>query len=421
MNYYRFFLANRNILLFAIILTLYSGFGQTFILSLYIPEIIKEFQISQGLFSSIYAAATLCSGITIIFAGKIIDRMPIMKFSMLVIAGIIAANLMAGLSLNLFMLFLAIFLLRFFGQGLLTHTSMTAMGRYFSKSRGKALSIAYLGFPIAEAAMPIAIITLIITIGWRESFLFSSVFIIVTLLPVVLILLRKFDSSKIVEEARSKARKTKEISIDQQRTWAQREIFKTLDFYVFAPTVFFVGFTLTALFFYQTFIAGFKGWSLEWMALNITAYAVSSLVFSILAGPLIDKYSARKVFPFVLIPMIAGLLVLAFSSHTMATPAFWFLVGISAGVNPTVSNALYAETYGVRSLGAIRSIFTFIMVISTAAGPVVYSAMLDSGFNFNQIHLLITGVIVLNIIYILLAFRYKKSRHVNTGSVDQVS
>ena len=410
MNYYRFFLANRNILLFAIILTLYSGFGQTFILSLYIPEIIKEFEISRGFYSSIYAAATLCSGITIIFAGKLIDRMPIMKFTMLVIAGIIAANLMAGLSMNIFMLFLAIFMLRFFGQGLLTHTSMTSMGRYFSKSRGKALSIAYLGFPIAEAAMPIAIITLVLTIGWRESFLLSSVFILVTLIPLVLILMKNFNSSKIVEEAGTKLRKTKEISIDQQRTWAQREIVKTLDFYVFAPTVFIVGFTLTALFFYQTFIADFKGWSLEWMALNITAYAVSSLIFSILTGPLIDRYSAGKVFPFVLIPMIAGLLVLAFSSHTLATPAFWFLVGISAGANPTVSNALYAETYGVRSLGAIRSIFTFIMIISTAAGPVVYSVMLDSGFNFNQIHLLIAGIIVLNIIYILLAFRYKKSR-----------
>jgi MFS family permease len=416
MNYYRFFFANRNILLFAIILTMYSGFGQTFILSLYIPEIIKEFQISQGLFSSIYAAATLCSGITIIFAGKLIDRMPIMKFTMLVITGIIAANLVAGLSLNLFMLFLAIFMLRFFGQGLLSHTSMTTMGRYFSKSRGKALSIAYLGFPIAEAAMPIAIITLILTIGWRESFLFSSVFIILTLLPLVFILIRKFDSSKIIEDIGSKARITKEKSIEQQRTWAQREIIRTLDFYVFAPTVFIVGFTLTALFFYQTFIAGFKGWSLEWMAVNITAYAIASLVFSILAGPLIDRYSARRIFPFVLIPMIAGLLVLAFSSHTLATPVFWFLVGISAGANPTVSNALYAETYGVKSLGAIRSIFTFIMIISTAAGPVVYSALLDSGLNYNHIHLMLSALIVLNILYILLAFRYKKSRQTNTGS-----
>ena len=421
MNYYKFFLANRKILLFAIILTLYSGFGQTFNLSLYIPEILKEFDISQGLYSSIYAAATLCSGITIIFAGRFIDRMPIMKFTMLVITGIIAANLLAGFSMNLFMLFLAIFMLRFFGQGLLTHTSMTAMGRYFSRSRGKALSIAYLGFPLAEAAMPIAIVSLILTLGWRESFLISSAFILITLIPLVLILLRNFDSTKVVEAPETGKKKVTEKNIADQKSWAQREIVRTLNFYIFAPTVFIVGFTLTALFFYQTFIAEFKGWSLEWMAVNITAYAVSSLVFSILAGPLIDKYSARKLFPFVLIPMIAGLLVLAVSSNTLATPAFWFLVGISAGANPTVSNALYAETYGVKSLGSIRSIFTFIMVISTAAGPVVYSALLDSGLNFNHIHLMLSAVIVLNIIYILLAFRYKKSRHVNTGSVDQVN
>ncbi|MFN2396403.1 MAG: MFS transporter [Bacteroidales bacterium] len=418
MNYYRFFLANRNILLFAIILTLYSGFGQTFNLSLYIPEIIKEFDISQSLYSSIYAAATLCSGITIIFAGKFIDRMPIMKFSMLVIAGIVAANLVAGFATNLILLFISIFMLRFFGQGLLSHTSMTAMGRYFSKSRGKALSIAYLGFPIAETVMPIAIISLILSVGWRESFLLSAAFILITLIPIVLLLLRNFNPGKIVEAPEKKRVSTPERDIALQKTWPQREIIKTLDFYTFAPTVFIVGFTLTSLFLYQTFIAEFKGWSLEWMALNITAYAISSLVFSIFAGPLIDRFSARQVFPFVLIPMILGLLVLVFFTHKLATPVFWFLVGISAGANPTISNALYAETYGVRSLGSIRSIFTFIMVISTAAGPVVYSTLLDSGLNFNNIHLMLSAVIVLNIFYILLAFRYKKSRHSNTGPVD---
>ncbi len=405
-NYYRFFIANRNILLFAILLTFFSGFGQTFLLSLYIPEIIKDFEISAGLYSSIYAIATLCSGFTIIFAGRYIDRMPLMKFTMLVVAGIIAANLMAGLSLNLVMLFLAIFMLRFFGQGLLSHTSMTAMGRYFSRSRGKALSIAYLGFPLAEALFPIAIVTIILAVGWRESFLLSALFIFASLIPLVILLLRNFDPKKVQEVAETKheAKHPQE----SQKVWAQREIVKTLEFYIFAPTVFIVGFTLTALFFFQTFIASYKGWTIEWMALNITAYAISSFVFSILAGPLTDRFTARKLFPFILVPFVMGLLVLIFGSHPLAATLYWALVGVTAGTNPTISNALYAETYGVKSLGSIRSIFTFVMVVSTALGPVSYSFLIGHNWTYDHIHLALIGVIVLNILFILLAFRKTK-------------
>lgn len=407
MNYYRLFVSNARIMVFAILLTLYSGFGQTFVLSLYIPAIIEDFGISQTLFSSIYAAATICSGLTIIFAGKLIDRVSLMRFTLMVVFGIIAANLMAGLTLNLFMLFLAFFMLRFFGQGLLSHTSMTSMGRYFSYARGKALSIAYLGFPLAEAILPVTIITLILIVGWRETFFLSAVFILVTLLPLVWYLIKDFDKSKVVESADNIRRN---IGHRQQpeKEWTQKEIIRNRYFYIFAPTAFINGFSLTALFFFQVFIAEFKGWSAGWMAFSISAYAVSSFIFSILAGPMVDRFSSQKVFPFVLLPMVLGLLVLIFFEHQVAALLFWFLTGITAGANPTASNALYAETYGVKNLGSIRSIFTFVMIISTAAGPVVYSFLTDQGLTYNHIHLLLTGVILLNFVYVLWGLGQKK-------------
>ncbi len=409
MSFVRLFLNNWKILLFAMILTFYSGFGQTFLLSLYIPQIIDEFDISQSLFSSIYAIATLCSGLTIIFAGKLIDRMPLMKFTLLVIAGIILANIVAGLSANLVMLFAAFFLLRFFGQGLLSHTSITSVGRYFSLARGKALSIAYLGFPIAEAVFPITIVSVIAAIGWRDSFLSGGVFILLTLLPMAWLLLKDFDQSKVVENFSPHPTPAPLKTPEAEASWGQKKIVRDLQFYIYAPTAFITGFAQTALFFFQTFIAAHKGWSVEWMALSIAAYAIASFSFSILAGPLIDRFSAKAVFPFVLLPLAMGLLVLTFFHHPVAAVVFWFFTGMTGGANPTTSNAIYAETYGVKSLGSVRSIFTFVMVSSTAAGPVLYSLLLDSGFNFDHIHLGITGVILLNMFYIFWGF--KKHNH----------
>jgi MFS family permease len=408
MNFLQFFIANKKILLFGVLLTFFSGFGQTFLLSLYIPHIITEFKISQSLFSTIYATATMCSGLTIVFAGKLIDRKPLMKFSIIVITGIIAANIFAGLTLNLVMIFIAIFMLRFFGQGLLSHTSMTSMGRYFNHTRGKALSIAQLGYPIAEAIFPITIVSLIMAYGWRESFLISAGFMALTLLPIAWFLIRDFDKSKIKESIPVLA-KHKESARVIDKIWSQKEIIRDLNFYTFAPTVFIVGFTLTSLFFFQTYIATVKGWTFEWMALSISAYAIASFSFSILSGALIDRFSAKTVFPFLLLPLALGLLILNYFTHPMAAMIFWFLTGITAGSNPTTGNALYAETYGVKNLGSIRSIFTFVMISSTAAGPVFYSLLLDKGFHYSQVHLLIIGAIAFNIVFVLWGFKRRRS------------
>lgn len=407
MNYYKFFTSNYKILLFGISLTFFSAFGQTFLLALYIPEIIEEFDITRQLYSTLYAVATLISGFTIIFAGKIIDKRNLKTFTLWIVAGFIVANILAGLASNLVMLVLAIFTLRFFGQGMSTHTAATAMGRYFSRSRGKALSLMHLGFPFAETIFPISVVTLITIVGWRNTFFLSAALIALVLLPLVLYFLHKFTAKNIVELPADKIEKKQEAPISLQY-WSQRKLMRSLFFYLIAPSVFLVGFLQTALFFYQVYIAEFKGWSREWMALSITAFAVSSLLSSILTGPLCDRFTARRVFPYVLIPLASGLLLVSAFSHPATAMVMWFLVGITGGANPTTTNAMYAEIFGTRSLGSIRSVFTFVMVVSTALGPVVYSLFLENGYNFNFIHILSAMAIFLNILWIMLVFRKVK-------------
>ena len=102
-----------------------------------------------------------------------------------------------------------------------------------------------------------------------------------------------------------------------------------------------------------------------------------------------------------LIPLLTGLLILILFKGLWATSLFWLFVGISGGLNPTVSNALYAEIYGTFNLGTVRSLFTFVMIGSTALGPVVYSLLLDGGLSFSWIHLIIITIITLNVIVLL--------------------
>ncbi|TVR42468.1 MAG: MFS transporter [Bacteroidia bacterium] len=409
MNYIVFFRNNPRILLYGVLLVFFSSFGQTFIVSLYIPSFLESFGISSSFFSALYAGATLLSASTLVFIGKKIDHIPLKRFTLFVIAGIMAACLLTAISGHVVLLFFGIYSLRLFGQGLLSHTALTTMSRYFKKARGKALGIAYLGFPLGESIFPILVAAGIALLGWRETLLVSASLVVLVLLPLSLTFLRGFSRANIKEEHVPDTMPDNAPE-ESEKSWTQRSVLGSAWFYLIAPTVFLVGFLQTALFFFQTFIAEFKTWTTEWMAGSIIAYAISSSLTSVASGPLIDRVGARKIFPFVLIPLAMGVLLLSLGSHPVLAPLYWLLVGFTGGINAPVTSALYAEIFGTRSLGAVRSIFTFVMVVSTALGPLVYSFFLDRGFHFDQIHYGVIVVIIINMLYIRLSYQRHFSR-----------
>jgi MFS family permease len=407
-NYYQLFRANPGILSFGMMMVFFSSFGQTFVLSLYIPELMEAFGLSSSGFSTLYAAATLLSATTLIYVGKKIDHVPLRHFVTFVIVGLFFACLLFAASWHLVVLFLALYVMRLFGQGLLMHTAMTTLARYFSLARGKALSIAALGFPLGEAIFPVLVAASIISFGWRQTLIISALLIAGILFPYAMHTLRRLKHQRINEGAPDTSnRPADEESGETGKVWTQKEVIRSRWFYLFAPSVFLIGFLQTALFFFQTFIASEKGWTTEWMAGSIIAYASSSIIMSIVAGPLVDKFSARRLFPFMLIPLAVGVAVLGISNHPLIAPAYWLLVGFTGGMNSPITSSIYAETFGVRSLGTVRSIFTFVMVVSTALGPVVYSFFIEKGVSFDQIHYGVIAIVLLNMAYIYARYRKK--------------
>ncbi len=402
MNYFQLFRANPIILSFGMMLVFFSSYGQTFIVSLYIPELMATFGLSSSAFSSLYALATLMSAATLIFVGKKIDYIPLRQFVFFVLGGLVAACLILLFSWHIAVLFIGLYTIRLFGQGLMMHTSMTTMARHFSVARGKALSIAALGFPLGEALLPVLIASSITFLGWRETLAISAATVVLLVFPYSLFALNHIDQNDVKEGKPEQKNIYANKPLKTEKLWQQREVFRTKWFYLIAPTVFLIGFLQTALFFFQTFIASEKGWTNEWMAGSIVAYAGASIFMSMVTGPLIDKYSAIRLLPFMLLPLAAGVMVLSLSNHPVIAPAYWLLVGFTGGMNAPVSSSLYAEIFGTRSLGTVRSLFVFVMVVSTALGPLVYSFFIEQGFTFDHIHYGVVGVVLINMIFVLI-------------------
>lgn len=392
-NFIHFFREHKPLLLFGFLLTFFSGFGQTFLISLYVPEIARDFDLSIGRVGSVYAAATLASAFCLAKAGSLIDRFNLKTFTFFVIAGLFLSLLLLSHSNNIILLILGIWGLRLTGQGLMGHTAVTTMARHFDKVRGKAISVSTLGHPAGEALLPLMIAFTISQFGWRTSLLLTAI-LVVAILPLAShFLLNKRKEVLIPQQAADN--KDKPTS----RDFSQRKILISHMFWLLLPNIFILPFLNTAIFFYQIPLGASRGWEPEWVAGSISAFAIASAGCMVIGGPLVDRFTATRLFPFYMIPYLIGFILLLSFETRWIYPICLLLMGASNGFGSTIKNAVQAEKFDVQFLGSVRSLFSALIVISTALSPALFGVLLDYGFTFHQILLSCIFFIIFAIIY----------------------
>ena len=152
---------NKKVIIFGFIFTFFSSFGQSFFLGLFNAPIRNELGITHGQFGNIYATATIFSSLLLIWVGKKIDEYQIIYYSFFVILLLFLSTLFFSFINSIYLLAFGIFLMRFSGQGLMSHTSTTTISRFFERSRGKALSTIWFGLSSAEFILPVLVLSLI--------------------------------------------------------------------------------------------------------------------------------------------------------------------------------------------------------------------------------------------------------------------
>jgi len=394
---FNFIYKNLNLLFFGFLIAFASGFGQTFFISLFSQDFRDTFELTNTEFGSLYSIATVLSAITIIWAGKLIDTVSLRKYTLAIILGLSITCLMASFVFNVFFLFLVIYFLRLFGQGLMGHTSRTTMARYFNTNRGKALAISGFGFSVGEIIYPAAVVFLLLTIGWRLTWFSSSIFILI-FFGIFFYFIFKINNFK-KENDRDEKIDLGEIS------WRRRDVLKDFKFYMYLPLSLLMSFTVTGFLFHQVYIAEIKSWTLINLAQGFIFYAISGIIGSIISGILIDKLTGRKLIPIHLLPMLAIFIVMLFSDHVYVLYLYMAGLGLSNGFTENISNSLWAEMYGVKNLGSIKAMLTFFGIMASASSPFLYGIILDQT---NSINTLVYLSLILIILFSLMGYFSKK-------------
>ncbi|MDB9936536.1 MFS transporter [Candidatus Pelagibacter sp.] len=391
---------NFKVILFGFIFTFFSSFGQSFFLGLFNSSIRDALSITHGQFGSIYASATLLSSLILVWIGKKIDDFNILKFASYVITLLAVSCFLFSKISSLVFLFLSIFLMRLSGQGLMSHTATTTISRFFEKTRGRALSITWLGLSLAEFILPLLIIFLLTFVDWRNIWIVISIFIIVVLPIITFSLVKnvKLDSRESVNLNNVKAKEIKQ--------WKRSEVLKDYRFYIICLTMLAMPSIATGTFVYQSFIVSSKGWGPYVIAQSFMVYSVLSVIALFLSGFLIDKFTSRKLLIYMNIPLLFATFVLYYFNSPFSSYVFLGLIGISNGLSNVLGSATWAEIYGVKYIGSIKALTTAFMVFSTAFGTALFGILIDNSFSIEQIALA-SGSYTLIAIFLLFLIKKK--------------
>jgi len=371
-----FLRTHRRLLAFGAFMTFCSSMGQTFFISLFSGEIREALALSDGEFGTIYSLGTLTSAAVLLWAGRLIDRVPLPIFSAAVLTGLAAMCLLMSAVWSAAVLTLAIFGLRFFGQGLANHCAIVAMGRYFEAARGRAVSLASLGHTFGDAALPSLVVAALAFATWQQVWTGAGLALL-ALVPLVFLLLKG-------QRARDHAFRAQRQS-GNHNDRALGAALRDPGLWLRLPALMAPSFIFTGLIFHQVHLAGSKGWPLSLLAGSFVLFAACAVGAMMLTGLLVDRFSARQLVPTFLAPLALACLVLASSDAPLAAPLFMALLGINTGIASVLLGALWPELYGLTHLGAIRAFGQSTMVFASGLAPAIMGYFIDQGLDMETI------------------------------------
>lgn len=388
----KFMTAEWKVLRIGFLHAFFSGFGQTFFLSLFGSFIIEEYELNRSLYGAIYSVATLLSALTMPIPGAWIDHWQLKNFSTLSGFLLAFACFLFSWSPNLIVLGMSLYLMRLSGQGLLSHINGTTMSRYFGSHRGKALSLSNLGYPLSEALVPFLTYLIVgFNLGWRVAPSVMGGLVLCIFIPL------SYQWISRNSEINTPPLLKKESSSHfKSNDWNRHQALKHPFIYLILPIYFGPPFFITGLFIQQSSLSEVFNWSLSDFGLGLFWFSLFRFGGSLLSGPILDYGDANTFIFYYMIPIILGCLCTGLG----ASPSVLFaMCGLTAGAGGSVKTALLNEVYGSSHLGAIRSFTTSVMAVSTGISPLLFGLLLDQGLNFKE--LLIGSSLLLSLAIVL--------------------
>ena len=358
----------------------FSGPGQTYSVSTFIDSYIQQFGWSRSMVSSMYSLGTLTAGLLMGFMGNLFDRKGHRIMTTFVAIGLSLACVWMSVVQNSVMLLGGFFLIRLFGQGSMSLSSVTLPLQWFSRRRGFVLSLVSIGGVISSAFIPPLNTWLINSLGWTEGWRIWALLLGVIMTPIAYLFIRNrpedvglsSDTLKPVESVRRD-----DAPLKEDELWTLREALATRSFWLLLFCSAIPSAILTAMTFHHVSIMSQLGLSVELAAMILSFKALLRLPMMFLAGYVVDRVNPRLLMVASQSVLLIGISILYFANGVATAMAYGVVIGMMMGFHVVVSGVIWPHYYGRRSLASIRGVTMMVSVISSALGPLPFGLAFD--------------------------------------------
>ncbi len=370
--------AEGRFLSFGLTTNMWLAIGQTYIFSLFNADIQRDLGLTNGEMATMFGITTIIGGVSLTPAGRLLDAMDLRVYMVVLLA--LTAISCAGMAeaTTVPLLFVAMAGVRFFAGTLLGITAQASMARYFGPTRGRAASVANLGYTFGYAIFPVLVTSLMHTYGWRTTWAIFAGALLIGAIPLTLFQLRGHGERhrKYLERIAESASAT--VTADRHH-YTLGEVLRDKRFYMVIPGMLAVPCLLFTFQYQQLAIVAEKGWDVKAFAAAYLLFSAFSLVANMIAGVIVDRYGSRWLMTIYLWPMVPALGLIAFADGAWAIPFYMIFSALTFGMNLVTAITLWSDLYGTRHIGAIRGFNAMLNTIVASAGIAATGFLIDRG------------------------------------------
>jgi sugar phosphate permease len=358
-------------------------------LPLYYDFMVREFGWSRTMVTSGNAISKLVVGPLFGFAaGWIVDRFGPRRLMM---AGILmAGGALVGLGLTsaawAFYFFYFFNALGYVCGGPLP--CQVLVSRWFDRTRGKAMGIAYLGIGIGGAAVPLLSHWLTDLFGWRGSLQAVGVLIVLIALPMAFFVREAPIDTR--DPALRQAQGTPSTSRGERV--ALRTILGTPAFYLLALgsmcSIAAVGGTNQHL---KLFLSLDRGYSQVDAAQVISLVLAVSIAGRLLMGWLADRMPRKRVMLIIYLLVAGAIPLLLVRTSTWSMYAFAVIFGLGLGGEYLIIPLMAGELFGIGVLGRVMGIVLTADGVAEATAPMLVGSFRDRFGSYDVGFLVLVG------------------------------
>ncbi len=398
---------------------LMSAPGQTIGVSPFTDFLIEDLNIRRTNLSLAYLIGTLTSSLTLSRAGRAYDVhgarlvgtvVTIALGLVLVMLSVVpetvallgrAIPVLPAVPVAFVILSVGFFLLRFFGQGVLSLVARNMVLKWFEQRRGLANALVGVATTVGFSSSPVIFNAIIGSYGWQDAWRIMGVVIAIPFALVFFLLAR--DNPREcgllpdggIQPVRKRA--APEATPSAQFTLPQAQ--RTLTFWVFVGITTLASMYFTGLTFNIVSVFEEVGMSRAQAVAIFLPSSVIALALNLLGGWISDHVKLK----YLVIVQGAGMLLTTMAVLFLSTPATVVLLiignGINGGMFGIVLNVPWPRFFGTVNLGRISGFAMGWSVAGSAVGPYLFSLALDTFGGYGAASLITATITVVFLVF----------------------